>query len=224
MKVAINSKSFMRDMNNIIGYSIGFLEGVHNGKRAFLDSIGKNTIEVLKEYIDASARVNPSMLQHVYEWDQAGSPSSRLFDISYTVSNLGLSVKSSFRQSTTVQAGSTVPFYNKAYIMENGIPVTIKPKNAQALRFEIDGEEKFSKQPVTISSPGGDNAQGGLERAFDEFFTRYFSQSFLDSSGIAKYLESPTAYKNNLRSGKSRGKSAGLTTGYRWIANAGLVG
>lgn len=143
MKTVFDSKAFKKDMNNIMDYSIGFLEGVHRGKNQFLHSVGVETIELLKEFIDSSARVNPEVLHHVYEWSQIGSPSGRLYDLDYTVSGLGLSIKSSFKQSTIIKAGSNVPFYNKATIIENGIPVVIRPKKAKALRFEQDGEEIF---------------------------------------------------------------------------------
>ncbi len=222
MKVVFDNKMFKKDMKNIIDYSVGFLDGIKNGKTVFLRSIGLETVELMKEYIDSSARVNPSMLHHVYEWNQTGSPSARLFDINYTVSGLGLSFRSTFSQSTSIKNGSRVPFYDKARIMEQGIPVTIRPKQAQVLAFEENGEEVFTKGPVNVSNPGGENVQGSFERTFDEFFTRFFTQAFLKVSGIGKYLENPVAYKKNLPAGKKAGRSKGIETGYRWIANAGV--
>lgn len=223
MRVEYNTKQFMKDMNNVINYSFGFLDGAKAGKRVFLDNLGKATIEVMKQYIDSMARVDPAMLQHVYEWEQSGSPNARLFDIDYTVSNLGLSVKSSFRQSNAVQSGSKTPFYDKARIMENGIPVTIRPVRAKALVFEENGEQIFTKQPVTVRNPGGDAARGGFQRAFDSFMNQYFTQAFLNSSGIINYLKNPVVYSKNLQAGKRMGKSKGYETGYRWIVNAGVI-
>jgi hypothetical protein len=223
LKVKLNDKMFMKDMNNIIQYAEGFLDGVNKGKTEFLKSIGESTIEQLKNYIDTNARVNPAALHHVYEWSQTGSPSARLFDINYTISNLGLSIKSTFSQSRSIKAGSDVPFYSKAKIMENGIPVTIRPKKAKALRFEENGEEVFSRTPITVTNPGGPEVSGAYEKVFDSFFTNYFSQAFLNSSGIFNYLKKPEVFKNNLEAGKRGGRSVGITTGYRWIANAGKV-
>ena len=223
MQTNYDTKQFMKDMNNIINYSIGFLEGAKSGKQAFLNSLGQGTVEALKQYVDSMARVDPQMLHHVYEWDQVGSPKARLFDINYTVSNLGLSIRSSFRQSTSVKNGSNVPFYDKARIMEQGIPVVIRPVRARVLVFDDNGEEVFTKAPVTVRNPGGDAAQGGFQRAFDSFINQYFTQAFLNSSGIINYLKSPTVYSKNLRAGKSMGKSKGYETGYRWIANAGVI-
>lgn len=209
-------------MNNIIGYSLGFIDGVGLGKKEFLDSIGASTLETMKNYIDTMARVDPAMLHHIYEWNQTGSPSARLYDINYTISNLGLSFKTSFRQSISIKDGSKVPFYDKARIMENGIPVTIRPRSSQVLSFDDNGEQVFTKRPITIENPGGDSVQGGFESAFDSFF-KYFSQAFLRSSGISKYLENPVAYKSNLPAGRRGGKNVGVKTGYRWIANAGVI-
>lgn len=222
MRVLFNAKAFKKDMRNIINYSVGFLDGVQMGKREFFENIGRSTIDLLKDFVDSNARVDPEALHHVYEWGQTGSPSARLFDLGYTVSNLGLSLKSTFRQSTSVKSGSNVPFYNKASIMEYGIGVTISPRAAKVLAFEDNGEEIFTKNPVYVANPGGDDVQGSFERTFDDFFKNYFSQAFLMSSGFVKYLSSPTLYKRNLQDGKRMGRSQGLSTGYRWIANAGL--
>jgi hypothetical protein len=54
------------------------------------------------------------------------------------------------------------------------------------------------------------------------FFNRYFSQAFLRVSGVARYLENPEVYRKDMKAGKRIGKSKGISTGYRWIANAGV--
>jgi len=222
MITTFNSNQFKKDMNNIVNYSLGFIEGVQRGKTVFLKTLGMETVEVMKEFIDSNARVNPEMLHHIYEWNLTGSPEARLYDISYTVSNLGLSFKSSFSQSRSIKDGSRTPFYDKARIMENGIPVTIRPKSAQVLAFDDNGETVFTRGPVEVLNPGGTEVEGGFEKTFDMFFNRYFSQAFLRTSGIARYLENPQVYKKNMPEGKRVGKSKGISTGYRWIANAGL--
>lgn len=218
----LDSRQFARDMNNIINYSMGFLDGVKNGKKVFLDNLGASTIDLMKQYIDTNARVNPEMLHHIYEWNRTGSPDARLYDLDYSVGTAGLSIRSSFRQSTSFQDGSKTPFYDKARIMEYGIPVTIKPKNAKVLAFNVDGEEVFTPNQVTVLNPGGQLVEGGFEKIFESFF-QYFSQAFLQSSGLTKYLENPVAYKQNLQKGKTGGRSVGKAVGFSWIANAGLV-
>jgi hypothetical protein len=218
-----DNKKFKKQMKNIIDYSTGFTEGIQNGKSEFLKLLGTDVSEMASQFIDTNARVSPETLHHVYEWYKSGSPEARLFDINYTVSNIGLSFISNFRQSSTVSQGSTEPFRNKADIMENGTKVVIRPRSADALRFEVDGEVVYTKKPVVIENPGG-NTQGEFEKAFDMFFGRYFTQAFLQSSNLKQYFENPIIYKKNLRKGMRSGRSTGLSTGYRWVVNAKVAG
>ena len=220
MIVRTNTASFNKEMNNIVQYAFGFLDGVQKGKKVFLQNLGVGTIQAMAQYVDVSARGNPAALHHVYEWSQTGSPSARLFDINYTVSNLGLSINSTFRQSRTVRQDSHTPFYNKAKIMEEGIPVTIKPKRSSVLVFTEEGETVFTKSPILVRNPGGDRVQGSFERTMDEFILRYFKQSFLRASGIYDYINKPTVFKKNIKAGSKVGKSKGVETGFKWIANA----
>lgn len=220
MITKFDSKQFAKDMNNIIEYSIGFLDGIHGGKKIFLDNLGRETIFTLKEFIDLNAQIDPAMLHHVYEWYQTGSPDGRLYDIDYTVSGLGLSFKSSFRQSHTIKDGSRTPFYDKARIMEEGIPVVIRPKFSEVLSFDVNGEMVFTKNPVVVENPGGTQAQGGFENVMNMFFNQYFRQSFLRTTGLDVYLKNPKVYKTNMAAGKRSGRTAGYSTGFKWIANA----
>lgn len=222
IKVKFDSRQFTRDMKNMMNYSIGFLEGIEVGKIKFLNNLGLKATEMLKEFIDSNARMNPEMLHHVYEWNRTGSPEARLFETNYTVSSIGISFKSNFKQSESVKPGSREPFYNKALVMENAIPVIIRPKNVNFLKFEVNGEEVFTNTEVTVYNPGGDKVEGGFHKVFDLFFTKYFTQAFMRQSGISEYINNPIVYKKNLSAGKRMGKSKGVDTGYRWIANAGV--
>lgn len=219
VNIALNTKSFERKMLNIVKYSSGFIDGAQRGKTVFLRELGAATIEALQKYIDTNAKMNPEALHHVYEWYKVGSPRARLYDLDYTISNLGLSIKSSFRQSDSIKRGSEEPFYNKAMIMEKGIAVTISPKK-NVLVFDVDGETVFTSSSVYVAEPGGAATTGAYEKVFDEFFNFYFSQSFLQASGIYKYLQNPKIYKKNLTAGANSGRSAGIKTGYTWIINA----
>lgn len=220
MIVKTNTLQFEKKMQNIIDYSVGFLDGVQKGKKVLFDKLGKEVIFALGQYIDVQARSNPSALHHVYEWYQTGSPSARLYDIDYTVSNLGLSLKSNFRQSRTVSVDSNTPFYNKASIMENGVPVVIKPRKSSVLVFNDGGQEVFTRRPITVRNPGGDEVVGSFERVFDEFILRYFKQSFIRASGLYDYISNPVAYKKDFKAGSRIGRSKGVATGFKWIANA----
>lgn len=220
MRVTMNANTLEKQLTNIVKYSTGFLEGAQSGKKVFLDNMGSRVIEALNRYVDAMARSDREALQHVYEWYQTGSPAARLFDLTYTVSNVGLSVKSSFTQSRSISKDSSTPFYDKARIMELGIPVTIKPKRASALVFEDAGQTVFTKKPITVHNPGGTDAQYGYGMVFDSFFENYFTQAFLKSSGLTDYIANPIVYKKNFAAGARVGKSLGNKVGYAWIINA----
>ncbi len=165
LKVDLDTKSFVNSLNNLTQYSIGFLNGVEAASPIIMDNLGKEVIESLKDFIDTNARVSPETLHHVYEWYQTGSPEARLFDIDYlVVGKSGLSFNYTFSQSSSYSKNSTVPFYDKAEIMERGTPVTIRPKQASVLSFNVDGEQIFTKKPVVVENPGGSNVEGGFER------------------------------------------------------------
>jgi len=221
LSVRIDSRQFQREINNIMEYSAGFLDGIQKGKIELYASLAPKISELASQFIDVNARMSPELLHHIYEWEKVGSPQARLFDLDYKISNIGITFTSSLKQSTSIKNGSNVPFYDKARIMEEGIPVTIVPKQAQALRFTDNDEEVFTKTPVTVFNPGG-QTQEQFEQVFDNFFNKYFTQAFLRTSGIAAYLENPVAYKKNLDRGKRLGKSAGVSTGFKWMANAGV--
>lgn len=213
-----DDKQFVIDMTNIVGYANGFMQGAEMGKDVLLLELGKAAIQGFKQFVDSSARVNPAALQHVYEWYQAGSPDARLFELDYYADSGGLTINSTFSQSQSIKAGSNVPFYDKARIMESGIPVRIEPKKSDVLVFTDNGEEVFTKNGVTVSDPGGQEAQGGYEEAFDAFFNQYFTQSYMQASGITQHLKNPKDFKTNFASAKTGGKTLGTKVGYNWIS------
>jgi hypothetical protein len=220
-KMMFDTRQFNKEMSSILSYSEGFIEGTQKGKIKFFTNIGEMLIESAKSFIDTTARLNPAMLHHVYEWSMTGSPDARLYDVNYVVNNRGISFSSSFSQSRSIKDGSSKPFYDKARIMELGIPVRISPVNSSVLVFDDNGEQVFTKGPVTVQNPGGDQVQGGFEKVFDQFFMKYFTQAFLQTSGISQYLKNPVMYKSGLKTAKTGGKSKGISVGYKWIAGAG---
>ena len=219
--ITINFKTddLIKKLSNSVKYSNGFLAGIEKGKGLFLKNLGNGTIVALNQYIDAMARSDRQALHHVYEWYQEGSPAARLFDFDYRVSRGGLSLDGTFRQSNTASRDASKPFYDKAKIMELGIPVTITPSGSGSLRFNVGGEEVFTKNSVRVNNPGGDEVQGSFERVFDSFMTNYFKQSFLKASGLYDYLKNPKIYKNNFAEGVRGGEAVGVKTGYNWITN-----
>jgi hypothetical protein len=224
LNIELDTKSFINSLNNLTEYSIGFLNGVEAASPVIMDNLGKEIIETLKDFIDTNARVSPETLHHVYEWYQTGSPEARLFDIDYVViGKNGLSFNYTFSQSSSYSKNSTVPFYDKAEIMERGVPITIRPKNASVLSFNADGEQIFTKKPIVVENPGGSNVEGGFERIIKTFFDSYFTQAFLMTSGVLDHLNNPRAYKDNILAGSKQGKALGFKVGYQWATKGGRI-
>ena len=72
IQVTMDDREFMRAMNNIVNYAVGFAEGVKSGESKLLDKFGNSVVEALNEFIDSNSRVDPAKLHHVYEWNQEG--------------------------------------------------------------------------------------------------------------------------------------------------------
>jgi hypothetical protein len=70
VRVTTTTKSFEKQMNNIVNYSMGFIDGVQKGKTDFLKALGQATITSMGQYVDAQARSNPAALHHIYEWNK----------------------------------------------------------------------------------------------------------------------------------------------------------
>ena len=224
MIVQFKTENLEKELNNIAKYSIGFLEGAKAGQEQFMDNLGETVIESLKNFIDSNARVNPEALHHVYEWYETGSPQARLFNLEYLVNSRStLSFSYEFSQSNSFSKGSNVPFYNKATIMENGSPITIKPKQDGVLSFNENGEQIFTKKPVVVKNPGGAATEGAFESTLKDFFDNYFTQSFLISSGIAEHFKDIKTYKNNFAYGAKQGKPLGFKVGYEWVSKGGRI-
>jgi hypothetical protein len=222
--VKFETNSLIEKLENIAKYSIGFLEGADAGKQKFLNNLGETVIESLKNFIDSNARVSPETLHHVYEWYETGSPQARLFDLEYIVNNNSMiSFSYTFSQSNSYSRGSNVPFYDKATIMENGSPVTIKPKKSGVLSFNDNGEQIFTKKPIVVQNPGGAATEDGFENTLKDFFNNYFTQSFLITSGMADHFKDIKTYKQNFAAGSKQGKSLGFKVGYDWVSKGGRI-
>lgn len=142
-------------------------------------------------YIDAQARTKPKSLHHVYEWNKTGNPDARLFKlIDFGQDKLSFKIKYEFLESKTnvpsKQMNKKYKFPNKAYVMENGIPVTISPRAAKRLVFEVNGYTVFMPKgaSVTVSKPGGGKATGQFKIAYARFFTGQLVNESIRRSGF----------------------------------------
>ena len=169
IKVTADTSKFVKETNNVLQYAIGFFEGVKGAESKMLANVGKSAIEMLKEFIDSNARMTPEALHHVYEWHEAGSPAARIFDIEYRVVSGGLSFNSTFRQSTSLKMGSKTPFYDKARIMEQGIPVTIVPIQSKVLALKTMEKPSLPRDPLLWLTQEGLPYKAHLRRPLTHF-------------------------------------------------------
>ncbi len=148
-------------------------------------------------YIDALARSKPKSLHHVYEWKKTGNKSARLFKLNKT-GQVGLSfgVNYEFLPSKSMVPASTGKrrhmFVNKASVMEQGNPLVIRPRNADRLVFEIDGETVFMPKgaSVTVKRPGGSGARNQFTLAHSRFFSGRLVNDSIKKSGFQRLFNS----------------------------------
>lgn len=219
INVKVDSKNLLNILNNVTQYSQGFLDGIEMNKTQFNRILGGYAAESLGEYIDSKARVNPSSLHHVYEWNRVGDKGSRLFKINVVARQNSISFEGSFLPSKTGAPDSGQVFIDKANVMENKISVTVTPRNSSVLVFEDDGETIFTTNSIYIANPGGDAVAGSFGMVVEEFFDVYFTASILQ--GILKDLATPEEFVQFFSQGSKIGKSAGVKAGRNYYTIKG---
>lgn len=220
INVKFDTKKLTKTINNIIEYSDGYIQETRQSKNKISHKIANTSVGVFYEYLDGLARMHPGMLHHVYEWGEVGSPSARLYKLFSKQGGSAVTVSADFLQSSSIPNNGKEPFYDKAFIMEEGQSVTVTEQEAQALFFEIDGEEYFRKGPITIANPGGEAVRGSFVNAFNDFYNNYFSQIYLRSIRFYKELEEMKPYKNNVRRAvkSSNPRTIGKNSALEWIS------
>ena len=181
-------------------------------KNLFKTTIFNQIEKDFGQYVDAQARVKPKSLHHVYEWNKAGNPTARLFDL-YLIDSGGLSFRigrdfklsKSAVPSKNKKQKKRYVFANKASVMEEGMPLVIRPRSAERLVFELDGATVFMPKgtSVTVKRPGGKAATNQFALTYGRFFGGQLVNSSIKSSGfqrifnakIARALSVPTNIK-----------------------------
>lgn len=217
--VNFNTKDLVKTIKNSVSYSKGFLDGVNMQSINFNQQLAEFTVDVLNKYIDARARSNPAALHHVYEWDRVGNSSARLFEMDSSVSKNKISFTGKFLPSKSISPNSSEPFTDKANVMENGIAITIEPRNSDVLAFEADGELVFTRNSIYIEHPGGDEVAGSFGEVVDDFFTSYFTNAFLEP--FFRELSTPTEYSKSFAAGSRSGASVGVKAGKKYLTLPG---
>lgn len=208
-------------MDNLTKFSLGFLDGVDRSQYQINKILANLSIDGFYSFLDSMSRLHPDMLHHVYEWDMVGYPDGRLYKLKKTKSGNKIAINYQFlRSNTTSSEFSQVPFYNKAEIMELGIPITIQERDAQALFFESDNMEVFAKGPIRIANPGGAAVRGSFIRYFNLFYNKYFEEIYLNSINFYRYMSNPKQYLIDFPDGvRSTGYNGGVRSAKKWIDN-----
>lgn len=217
----IKADDLIKKLNNTVKYSSGVVSELNKNKALLNQKVGHTSIAAFYDYLDGLARSHPGMLHHVYEWGEVGNPMERLYDLSLAINSTSAVIDADFLQSNTSSEDGGEPFYNKATVMEEGIPVTINEKDAKALAFTIDGAEYFRVGPITIANPGGQATRGSFVQAFNEFYGVYFTEVYLPAIRFYDYFSNPKFYEKYFASGvNGGGYSTGKSAAFSWIAKA----
>jgi hypothetical protein len=221
IQVKIDGKKASKMLDNLIKYSNGFLEETKSKESTVTQRLADLSIDGFYDYLDQLARVNPAMLHHVYEWGRVGDPSSRLFELKRALSRNNAIISSEFIKSEVPSNSSNEPFYEKAKVMEEGIPIIIQEVRAQALFFEIDGEEYFRTGPIVIENPGGPDVRGSFVEQFQQFYNVYLEDVYLRAIRFYEYFMDTKEYEKNFKDAvKSNNADAiGRKTALSWIEN-----
>lgn len=217
--IKFDSKEAMKMLNNIVDYTNGFIKETEAKESTIASRLAEVSIEGFYDYLDGLARTNPGMLHHIYEWGAVGNPGARLVELKKRLGARSADIEAEFLASSSVPEGGSEPFYEKAEIMEEGIPVTVQAVQAKAMFFQIGGEEFFRTGPIVIENPGGEATRGSFVKAFEEFYNNYFEDVYLRAIRFYDHFENPREFTTNAsRAIRSAGaEGIGRTTALKWI-------
>ena len=220
-RVKINNRDLNKKLNNVVKYSNGFVDGVEINKIILMNRLGEYVVDTLGKYIDAQARGNPGALHHVYEWGATGSSGARLFKMNAAASKSIITINGSFLPSSSISDTATEPFVDKATIMENGIGITIEPRDSDFLAFEADGQTVFTMNAVYIANPGGDGVAGSFGRVVEDFFNVYFTRMLLKP--FLDELSTAEQFVQYFAQGARSGYPVGVKAGQKYLNSAGVI-
>lgn len=220
--IKFDGKEAMNMLNNLVDYSNGFIKETKAQQKTVTSRLAETSINAFYDYLDTLARTNPGMLHHVYEWGAVGNPEARLVELKKRLTANLANIDSEFISSSSIPESGTEPFYEKATIMEEGIPITVQAVQAQAMFIQYQGEEFFRTGPIVIENPGGESVRGSFVRAFEDFYNNYFDQVYLKSIRYYEHFKNPKGFSSNFGSAVKSSNAAGIgrTTALKWVLNA----
>jgi hypothetical protein len=219
--IKFDGKKALKMFDNLIAYSDGFIKESKAKEGYVANKMASASIEGFYEFLDNMARSSPGLLHHVYEWGQVGNPGARLVDLKKQLAGSTVEIDASFLQSESIPDGGNTPFYNKAEVMEEGITVVVNEVQAQALFFQVDGQEFFRTGPIVIENPGGAAVRGQFVANFETFYNQYFDRVYLNSIRFYDHFRNANPYVKNFAAGvRGGGSGVGRKTALSWIMSA----
>jgi hypothetical protein len=188
-------------------------------KNDILNEIAKAAFVILgKRFMSATdsySAVNRKKMHHVYEWNQVGSPSARLFVIERSaILNGSVSISSKFLLSKTPvpiapelrsssKNGKYIKtshiFKQKADVMESGKLVSFEAKKTLAFLGKEGIHFVKAGKVINIVNPGGVAVKGSFQHFMASWYSKN-AQSIMDSSGLYEKIVREAAIvlnKNN---------------------------
>lgn len=165
-------------------YHTSILAELHNNPKN-RNVIIENALNIIGTYfgfyMDNLARRDHMSFHHVYETDKTGQQNARLFYYTIVTNSGTPSIQYNFKTATAQEKSGQV-YRRKAFIMEDGTPLTIKPRNGKYLVFDSNGDKVFTKKAY-IPNPGGTQVQGSFTNAFNTFMANQAS-AILEDMGF----------------------------------------
>lgn len=202
----------------LAGFHETLLTEIHRNPaivRTITNAGAKLVGKYFEAYVDHLARVDSATYHHIYEFNMTGNKNARLFKSSVKNGNLSYSFIDSSQPNNNGQV-----FSKKAFVMEEGDPIDIYPKQAQFLVYDLNGEMIFSKHSY-VKNPGGDKVKGAFQSAFTSFFNSNLPEKalkelgFYDTilNGLKRQTDgvASTVRSGNISAAKSQGKAAAQT-------------
>jgi hypothetical protein len=200
IKLSIDSNS-LKTLQNELSMKVESI-GVMT-KPQYLEKVAEAAFVILGERFmlatDRYAVQNPKKMHHVYEWNQIGNPTARLFIIQRT-SILGGNLVNEPRflfskVPVPVNPELLIPgktgkyvtskniFRNKAQVMENNLPISYQANKALAF-MGYDGIKFIRPGTVVhINNPGGVATKNAFSQWMLDWYNRN-AQLIMDSSGL----------------------------------------
>lgn len=233
----INSAEVKKILKNTVEYTEGFLTEFKRQESTILRDVMEASIDIFYEDLDQAATSSPNRFHHIYEWDQVGQPSARLVELDAQFKSKVGNIRAFFLESFSLPTNRAdsfgiapetyEPFAFKAQVMEDGMGVTIEPKNFSKLKFVVGKNMYYAEKPIFVSNPGGDDVQGSFTAFFKMFFSKnYFINKVLYSDlNFQKYFSKPIPYEKNYRSAVkgNNARAQGKAAAQEWVLKAGYT-